>query len=132
MPWSVLVVDDDPSTRRVLSCLIEMDEQLRLDGTASNGSEGIDHVGGRCPDAIVCDLEMPILSGAQAVPRLRATCPHAVIVVYSAHPTAADTELRDLADAVHDKAAGPAGLLEEVVRLCKKRLKPPPTGTVAR
>jgi chemotaxis response regulator CheB len=132
MPWSVLVVDDDSSTRRVLSCLIELDERLSLGGAASNGREGIDHVGRRCPDAIVGDLEMPIMTGAEAVLGLRATCPHAVIVVYSAHPAAADTGLREVADAVHDKAAGPAALLEDLVRLCERRLGPPPTGTVVR
>jgi chemotaxis response regulator CheB len=131
MPWSVLVVDDDSSTRQVLSCLVELDDQLRLGGTASNGREAVDLVGRRCPDAIVCDLEMPLMTGEEAVPRLRTTCPHAVIVVYSARPAAA-TSLREVADAVHDKAAGPAALLEDLVRLCERRLGPPPTGTVVR
>jgi two-component system, chemotaxis family, protein-glutamate methylesterase/glutaminase len=74
MPWSVLVVDDDSSTRQVLSCLVELDDQLRLEGTASNGREAVELVGRRCPDAIVCDLEMPLMTGEEAVPRLRTTC----------------------------------------------------------
>lgn len=123
MPHSVLSIDDDAATQRILVMLIATDERLRMAGLASNGQEALDRVRGQCPDAIICDWHMPVMDGLSAIPRLRLACPDTVIVVYSA---ANGPELRtalDLgADAALDKTTlDPAALLDQVAELCDSK-----------
>jgi len=86
---SVLVVDDEPIIRTVLGVLIEGDDRLCLVGEAENGRQAVDLARHCCPEAIVCDVEMPVMDGLTALPLLRQHCPHAVIAMYSSDPAAA-------------------------------------------
>ena len=59
---TILVVDDDPSIRKVLSLGLErLGYEIRL---AVNGQEGLDLVAGGTidPDCILLDIRMPLLS----------------------------------------------------------------------
>jgi len=60
-PFQVLVVDDDPSIRRMIIA------SLRRDGyafrEAENGQEALDAMHSSPPDAVVLDLMMPLVSG---------------------------------------------------------------------
>lgn len=71
---TVLLVDDDPVcrdiTRRILSHeLSEFNLELR---EATNGAEGIELAKKIHPDVILMDLAMPVLSGSEAIPQLKA------------------------------------------------------------
>lgn len=125
MRYRVLVVDDDPSVRWLVAFLIGDDDHLSLAGTAANGQEAVDLVRQGCPDAIVCDLNMPVMDGLQAVPLLRRACPDCFIVVYTSDPDAASAARRAGADVVVDKAVGPLALLRTVVAFCRSRNEPP-------
>ena len=119
MPFSVLIVDDDPGTQRVLSVLIEVEDKLSPTDQAYSGAEALHHVATRCPDVIICDVNMPGMSGLQALPLLREACPNAVIGLYSAHPMAR-TGLQLGANAVFDKSStDPSVMLSELLRLCQ-------------
>ncbi len=65
----VLVVDDDPSIVK----LIEIN--LKIEGyevvTATDGSDALDEVARQIPDAIVCDLMMPVTDGYTVLRTLR-------------------------------------------------------------
>jgi len=66
----VLIVEDNNINRTVLA------KRLRLDGhtvvTTTNGQEGLDKVASdRAYDAILMDIQMPILDGYQATERIR-------------------------------------------------------------
>jgi CheY-like chemotaxis protein len=65
----VLVVDDDPSIVK----LIEVN--LTIEGyevvTATDGSAALDEVARQIPDAIVCDLMMPVTDGYTVLRTLR-------------------------------------------------------------
>ena len=60
---TVLIVDDDPGTLRVLSSGIGTTLDLFDVVTASDGREAIDVLERRSVDAIVTDLAMPVLDG---------------------------------------------------------------------
>jgi CheY-like chemotaxis protein len=57
----VLVVDDDPSIRRLIVAALKRDGYDFLE--ASNGREALDLMRDRHPAAVVLDLMMPLVSG---------------------------------------------------------------------
>lgn len=57
----VLVVDDDPSIRRMIVAALRRDGYSFLE--APNGKEALDLMRAERPDVVVLDLMMPIVSG---------------------------------------------------------------------
>jgi DNA-binding response OmpR family regulator len=60
-PKTVLVIDDDVHIRRVIELKLTRSGYSVL--TASNGADGLELVCTRKPDAVITDLNMPILDG---------------------------------------------------------------------
>ncbi len=82
---TILVVDDDPAIRKVLSLGLErLDFNVRL---ASNGQEAIDLLGsaGLEPDCVLLDIRMPILSGREALPKIREMVPLTPVIMLTAY-----------------------------------------------
>ena len=119
-PISVLLVDDQPHVLHLLTVLITADHRLVLCGTASDGQSGVAAARRHCPEAIVCDIQMPVMDGLQALPLLRRACPASVIVMYSSDVDVARKGLQDGADAVFDKAHDPSLLLDHLAELCRR------------
>ncbi|HVM18660.1 MAG TPA: response regulator transcription factor [Egibacteraceae bacterium] len=80
----VLVVDDHDSLRDLFQVCLSLEDDLELVGLAGDGLEAIDLAVELAPDAIVLDVELPVLDGIAALPALRRALPHATIVVFSA------------------------------------------------
>jgi CheY-like chemotaxis protein len=79
----ILVVDDDPTMRDVLSELL-VDDGYQV-STAVHGREALDRLAGGAVDLILLDMLMPVLDGwgfAQAYQQLPG--PHAPIIVTAA------------------------------------------------
>ena len=89
----VLVVDDDPEIREVVTWLLE-DEGLPVE-TASDGQRALDCATRTRPALIVLDMGLPIVSGEEVAVRLRAHYdePPPIIVV-SADGRAAEKAAR--------------------------------------
>ena len=84
-PRTILVIDDDPAIRKVLSLGLErMGYQVRL---ATNGREGLDFLeaGDYDPDCILLDIRMPVLSGKEALPRIKELKPMTPVVMLTAY-----------------------------------------------
>jgi CheY-like chemotaxis protein len=66
----VLIVDDDPDARNLMSAWLEAEVgQLK---TANNGQEALDLLNDFRPDVIFLDLQMPVMDGPTFLQRLRA------------------------------------------------------------
>jgi CheY-like chemotaxis protein len=65
----VLVVDDDPQVRRVITWALE-DEGYAV-RAAADGREALDRAAEHVPDLVVLDIEMPVLDGYAAARELR-------------------------------------------------------------
>ena len=81
----VQVVDDNEILRTVACLEVEMAEGLELVGSAADGAEAIDVARAARPDVILLDLDMPVMSGMEALPHLVEVVPDAVIVIYTSH-----------------------------------------------
>jgi len=65
----VLIVDDDTDIRTILRTKLEA-SGMRV-SEATNGQEGIDRCHQEHPDLIVMDVRMPVMSGTEAVTRIK-------------------------------------------------------------
>lgn len=63
--FRVLVVDDDPSIRRMIVAALRRDGYDFLE--APNGREALDLMRAEHPDVVVLDLMMPVVSGWQVL-----------------------------------------------------------------
>lgn len=61
--YSVLVVDDDPSIRKMVIAALKRDPVGYTFAEAGNGRDALDVMRDQLPDVVVLDLMMPIVSG---------------------------------------------------------------------
>ena len=62
----VLIVDDAPTTRRLIKYILEQDGRFGIIGEAKNGQEAIEFVKNTHPDIVTLDLIMPVKGGMDA------------------------------------------------------------------
>jgi len=79
----VLVVDDHELTRLTLKLAIAHQENLELVGLASNGQEAVEMAQRFHPDAVVLDLQMPVMDGWSAAAKIKDIQPETQIIAYS-------------------------------------------------
>jgi DNA-binding NarL/FixJ family response regulator len=102
---TVLICDDDASMRSLLTVVVELALGLRVVGEAADGEVAIREATRLQPDVILLDLAMPVLSGLDALPRLRECAEGAKIIVLAGFSTAT------VADQVH--ALGASSYVEK-------------------
>lgn len=104
----VLVVDDSTVVRGMLSRIIGAEPGLELAGTAANGALGVDKAAELDPDVIVLDIEMPVMTGLEALVRLRKSHPRTPIIMFSTGTArGADVTLEALSKGASDYATKP-------------------------
>jgi DNA-binding NarL/FixJ family response regulator len=84
-PLRILVAEDDESFLEAISLLLEQDDRFVVAGRARNGREAVALTEEVAPDAVVVDIEMPVLDGVEATKRLRKAAPELPIVAVSGH-----------------------------------------------
>jgi DNA-binding NarL/FixJ family response regulator len=70
-PHRIVVAEDDETFLDTLTAVLEADGRFEIVGHARNGDEAVDLVGTLDVDAVVMDIEMPLVDGVQATRQLR-------------------------------------------------------------
>jgi len=81
----VLLADDHEVLRSGLALLVNQLDEFRIVGEASTGLGAISLVEELQPDLIILDLNMPGLSGLEALPTLKQKSPHSRILILTMH-----------------------------------------------
>ncbi|SET10904.1 response regulator transcription factor [Paenibacillus sp. NFR01] len=64
---NLLIVDDHFVVREGLKMILETSDRYNVVGEAANGEEALDMIGRLKPDVVLMDLNMPVLSGLEAM-----------------------------------------------------------------
>ena len=81
----ILAVDDHPLLREGIAALIANESDMELVAEASNGREAIEQFRKVRPDVTLMDVQMPDMSGIDALIAIRAVEPKAKIVVLTTY-----------------------------------------------
>ena len=68
----IIIVDDDPIVREVLTTALGSETDIEVIATAANGAEAVDVVHARTVDVVLMDVQMPVLDGVAATSRILA------------------------------------------------------------
>ena len=81
----LLVVDDHPLLREGIAAIINNQTDIELVAEASNGREAIEKFRSHRPDVTLMDLQMPDMSGIDAIISIRHEFPDARIIVLTTY-----------------------------------------------
>jgi DNA-binding NarL/FixJ family response regulator len=84
-PIRILAVDDHPLIRQGIAGLIATEADMNLIAQAANGCEAIQQFRRHRPDITLMDLQMPEMSGLDAIIAIRAEFPEARIIVLTTY-----------------------------------------------
>ena len=81
----ILTVDDHPVVRNGIAGLVEDQADMLLVGEASNGREALQQFRTHRPDVTLMDLQMPEMTGVDAIIAIRDEFPQARIIVLTTY-----------------------------------------------
>ncbi len=81
----ILAVDDHPLLQEGVAAVMEGEGDIELVGEASSGSEAIELFRRHRPDVTLMDLQMPGMSGIEAILAIRAEFPNARFIVLTTY-----------------------------------------------
>ncbi len=145
-PTRVLIVDDQALMREGLRTLLDLDETIRVVGTAANGREALALARELGPHVVLMDIRMPEMDGVIATVRIKEALPGVQVLmlttfdddelIFAALQAGAsgyvlkDTPSEQLARDLHAVRMGEASLSPSVARKVIARLTAPGPGSL--
>ena len=84
---TVILADDHAVLRDGLRYLLEAAGDIQILSMAANGQEALDQAKQHCPDVVVMDISMPVMSGIEATRHICKVCRHTKVAILSMHHT---------------------------------------------
>jgi DNA-binding NarL/FixJ family response regulator len=78
---TVLVVDDQRLIREGIASLLQVQEGVRVVGTAVNGRDAAEQAAALAPDVVLMDVRMPVLDGVAATSAIKRQRPECVVLM---------------------------------------------------
>lgn len=81
--YRVLIADDEDRFVELLSAVLEQDGRFEVIGRARDGREAIELVFALAPDAVLMDIDMPVMDGVEATLRINRRRPDLPVIAVS-------------------------------------------------
>lgn len=143
-PVSVMVVDDSAIVRGLITRTLKGDPRIDVVASCSNGEMAVVQAAKRALDVVILDIEMPVMDGLTALPKLQQANPGARIIMASTLTQRnAAVSLRAMALGAADYIAKPTtdrlnaneefhrDLILKVIALGQSKKPKPPPGVSA-
>lgn len=82
---TAIIADDSGAVRMVLKGLLE-DSGIRVLQSVANGAECVTAARQHQPALVFLDVNMPVMDGLEALPKLREVCPGAAVIMVTGSP----------------------------------------------
>jgi len=82
---TVLIADDHPLVREALYRALEVEEDMKLVGEASDGEEAVRLASELKPNVVVMDIVMPKVNGIEATRKIKDVAPDTAILILTAY-----------------------------------------------
>ena len=83
--YRILLAEDDEAFLDSVEAILEADGRFAVAGRARDGLEAVELAGRLAIDAVVMDIEMPVIDGVEATRRLLERKPDLPVVAISGH-----------------------------------------------
>lgn len=116
----VLVVDDSILIRKILTDILESDDEIKVIGAAKNGKEALEKIESLRPDLVTLDIEMPVMDGITTLRHIVSEYRLPVIMISSLTYEGAELTLKALDHGAVDFLPKPNnifGLKQEDIRM---------------
>ncbi len=121
---TILLVDDHPLLRKGVGQLLELEDDLKVIGEASNGADAVSMAAELDPDLILLDLSMRGMDGIETLAAMRDADISAHIVVFTVSDDRADViaALKAGADGYLLKDVEPDYLVASIQQACSGKM----------
>ena len=120
--FRILVAEDAESFLDTIAFVLENDARFEVAGRARNGRDAVELAERLTPDAVVMDIEMPVLDGVEATRLLKAAAPELPVVAISGHDY--EERVLEIRQAGADDYVRKARLADELPRALAALLEP--------
>lgn len=79
----VMIVDDSAVIRAMIARFLGEQPRIKIAASAANGQAALDRIAKDPVDVVVLDIEMPVMNGIEALPRLIAAVPGVKVIMAS-------------------------------------------------
>jgi DNA-binding NarL/FixJ family response regulator len=86
----ILIADDHPIVRQGLVAILNDQSDMSVVAEVDNGQQAIEQFRVHRPDVTILDLQMPEMSGVEAITTIRTEFPDACIIMFSIYETDED------------------------------------------
>ncbi|MFA7412805.1 MAG: response regulator, partial [Tissierellaceae bacterium] len=98
----VLIVDDSALIRRILTDILQSDDEIKVVGTARDGKDALAKIELLKPDLVTLDIEMPLMDGLTTLKHIVAKYNLPVIMISSLTYEGAELTLKALDEGAVD------------------------------
>jgi DNA-binding NarL/FixJ family response regulator len=81
MPVRILIADDQTLMRDGLKTILDLEDDMEVVGTASNGLEALEMTEKLKPDAVLMDIRMPVMDGVECTRLIKKKFPDIAVIM---------------------------------------------------
>lgn len=82
-PIRVMLVDDSAVVRGFIGRILENEPDIKVVASVANGEQGVSSAARHLPDIVILDIEMPVMDGITALPKIIAASPASKVLMCS-------------------------------------------------